>query len=357
MTGGALSRWLERIERLHPRTIELGLERVHAVASRLDLAAPGCRTVTVAGTNGKGTTASLIAASLHAAGHGVGLYTSPHLYRYNERIRINGQTVTDDALCQAFEAVDAAREGVALTYFEFGTLAALWLFRRAGVQSQVLEVGLGGRLDAVNLVDADLAVITNIGLDHTDWLGETLEAIAAEKAGILRAGRPAVCGSDSMPNAVLDRARELGCPLRLRGRDFAPQPGEDGSWTYRGVDRCWSGLPTLGGPSWVDNAASAAAALEVLGEPSDPEPFRHALLNERLPGRCERRGDLLLDVSHNAEGAAALALTLGSLDLPRPRIAILGMLADKPATAYVQALADAVDEFVLVGLDLSLIHI
>jgi dihydrofolate synthase / folylpolyglutamate synthase len=200
--GASLEYWLRWQETLHPRPIELGLERVRAVATRLGLPAPGVPTVTVAGTNGKGSTTHLLAEILAAAGHRVGRYTSPHLLRYNERVAVDGRPLADAELVAGFEAVEAARGGVPLTYFEYGTLAALWLFARAHLAVQVLEVGLGGRLDAVNLVDADCAVITGIGIDHVEHLGPTREHIGREKAGILRRGRPAVCADPDPPEAI-----------------------------------------------------------------------------------------------------------------------------------------------------------
>ncbi len=343
----SLEAWLSRIEALHPASIALGLERVAAVASRLRPALPPVPTVTVGGTNGKGTTASLIAHALTSAGIRTGLYTSPHLWRYNERVCVDGQPASDAALIEAFAAVDAARGDIPLTYFEFGTLAALWHFASAGVEARVLEVGLGGRLDAVNLVDADIAVISSIGLDHTDWLGGTIEAIAAEKAGILRRGRPAVFGQPAVPDSLRRHAAALAVPLEVHGRDFDfRDQGRHWSW-HRG-DAHWSALPRGGGTAWLSNAACAAAALRHWPGLDAEAALRAAIPLARLPGRCERRGRFLLDVSHNAEAAEALAEELRAA--PRPRVAVLGMLADKPVSAYVRALAGLVDEFMLVGL-------
>ncbi|HAW24918.1 MAG TPA: bifunctional tetrahydrofolate synthase/dihydrofolate synthase, partial [Pseudomonas sp.] len=206
MTGRSLGGWLEYLEQLHPVAIDMGLERCREVAARLGLTRPACQVVTVTGTNGKGSTCAFIARMLAGQGKTVGVYSSPHLLRYNERVRVNDADATDEALCEAFEAVEQARGSVSLTYFEMGTLAAFWLFEREALDAVVLEVGLGGRLDAVNLVDADVAVVTNIGLDHAEWLGTTRESVAFEKAGIFRPAKPAVCGDFNPPESLLESA-------------------------------------------------------------------------------------------------------------------------------------------------------
>ena len=215
MTPRSLAEWLAYLERLHPSAIDMGLERSREVAARLGLSRPAPRVITVTGTNGKGSTCAFVAALLRAQGLKVGVYSSPHLLRYNERVQIDGEQASDAGLCEAFSAVEAARGETSLTYFEMGTLAALWLFERAELDVAVLEVGLGGRLDAVNLVDADLALITSIGVDHADWLGDTRESVAFEKAGIMRAGKPALCGDFDPPLPLLERVIELDSPLFL----------------------------------------------------------------------------------------------------------------------------------------------
>lgn len=344
--GAALADWLARIETLHPRRIAPGLERVRTVARRL-LPERGVPTVVVAGTNGKGTTASLIATALQHAGLRVGLYTSPHLLRYNERVRIDGVEADDAQLCAAFEAVESCRGDVPLTYFEFGTLAALHCFSEAQVDARVLEVGMGGRLDAVNLVDADIAVITNVGLDHTDWLGPTIEDIAREKAGVLRPGRVGIFGRAQVPESLRRHAEAIGARLRVRDADFTATVAGD-CWEYGCGALRWSGLPLAGGEAWLDNAACAAAALQHWPGVDGQAALRAAIPDAALPGRCQQHGDLLLDVSHNAEAAQALARALRGR--PRPRVAVLGMLADKPASDYVAALREQVDQWLLVDL-------
>lgn len=220
MTERSLGEWLAYLERLHPSAIDMGLERSREVAQRLGLGKPAPLVVTVTGTNGKGSTCAFLASLIAAQGQRVGVYSSPHLLRYNERVLLDGREASDEELCRAFTAVEAARGEISLTYFEMGTLAAFWLFERAQLDAVVLEVGLGGRLDAVNLVDADLALITSIGLDHADWLGDTRESVAFEKAGIMRAGMPALCGDLDPPQPLLEQAVTLDTPLFLRGRDY-----------------------------------------------------------------------------------------------------------------------------------------
>ncbi|HWU71156.1 MAG TPA: Mur ligase family protein, partial [Pseudoxanthomonas sp.] len=230
-----LADWLDYIERQHPRSIEMGLDRVREVAQRLGLKQPAKRTITVGGTNGKGSTVAFIEAIARAGGWKVGAYTSPHLLRYNERVRIDGEEVGDAALIEAFEAVEAARGDVPLTYFEFGTLAALWLFQRSVLDLAVLEVGLGGRLDAVNIVDADVAVITTVDIDHVDWLGPDRESIGAEKAGIARAWKPLVLGEIDPPSSVLRRAYAIGASAIRAGSDYFHEPIDAAHWRWREV--------------------------------------------------------------------------------------------------------------------------
>jgi dihydrofolate synthase/folylpolyglutamate synthase len=339
----SLDDWLRYQERLHPAAIELGLNRVAKVADCLGLRRSPPVTLTIGGTNGKGSTTTLLAQIYRQAGYRVGAYTSPHLYRYNERVAINGAPVSDEALCQAFQAVEAARAGESLTYFEFGTLAALYLFRVAAVEVQVLEVGLGGRLDAVNILDADLALITNIGLDHRDWLGPDRESIGTEKAGIFRARRPAICVDAAPPASLLKAAAELQIPLQRWDRqDFGAQHSSTG-WHWRGGGRELRDLPLPGleGEHQLRNAAGAIAAVESLQAvlPVSDAAIRAALPALRLAGRLERRGDLLLDVAHNAEAAEVLAAYLSHQYYGRKLHWLVGMLADKPVERIAEILA------------------
>ncbi len=346
-----LDDWLAWQESLNPRTIDLGLERVGQVWRRLgrQLDMP---VITVAGTNGKGSTIAFLEAILGAAGHSTGSYTSPHLLRYNERIRLDGRPVDDQRIMAAFETIDQARAGVPLTYFEFGTLAAFWILAEAQVDVALLEVGLGGRLDAVNLLDADLAVITTIDLDHQDWLGEDREAIGREKAGIMRPGRPVVLSAPEMPQSVIEAARRLGAPLYRNGREFQVVPQERG-WRWRGPqgDEYQLPPPGLPGRHQLDNAAGAVMAVELLKDrlPVNPEALAAGIAGAQLAGRqqrFERNGvTWILDVAHNPEAAAALADTLAAEPASGRTHLLLGVLADKAAAAMIQALAPQVDEW------------
>jgi len=339
MIERSLADWLAYLERLHPTAIDMGLERSREVALRLGLGRPAPRVVTVTGTNGKGSSCAFLASLMGAQGLKVGVYSSPHLLRYNERVRIDGREVDDAELCLAFAAVEAARGEISLTYFEMGTLAALWLFERAGLDAVVLEVGLGGRLDAVNLVDADVAVITSIALDHAEWLGDTRDSVAVEKAGIFRAGRPAVCGEPDPPAPLLEQAAALGVPLYRRGPDYELTPG-DGAWDWCGCtaagDRLeLQGLPQLELP--VESAALALQAYALLDLPWHVGCIAQALSATRLSGRLERshirwqdkRLSFLLDVGHNPHAAAYLARHLAAQPPEGQRLAVFGLLADK----------------------------
>lgn len=357
--GPTLAAWLTHLERLHPRAIDMGLERVRAVKARLGLT-PRFPVVTVGGTNGKGSTCAFLEAMLAAGGHRVGCYTSPHLLRYNERVRIGGREVTDAGLCRAFEAVEAARGDISLTYFEFGTLAAMILFMEAGVDAAILEVGLGGRLDAVNVFDPDVAVITSVALDHLEYLGPDREHIGREKAGIFRAGRPAVCADPDPPASLLAHAQALGARLRLAGRDFGHEPG-GGHWRFwrqeGGVAQVRDGLPlpALAGAHQLGNAAAAIEVLTLLPphlRPTDAG-IRHGLLNVRLPARFQvlpGQPPRILDVAHNPHGAKALAANLARHPCAGRTLAVFGMLADKDIEGVVRVMAQAVDEWFLADL-------
>jgi len=364
MRFDSLDAWLRWQETLHPAEIELGLERVAAVwaALRPDIAREGfaCPVITVAGTNGKGSSVAMLEAILAAAGYRVGVYTSPHLLRYNERVRVAGEEAGDEALCAAFERVDQARGATSLTYFEFGTLAALDIFAGAAPDALVLEVGMGGRLDAVNIVDPDVSLITAIGVDHVQWLGADRDAIAREKAGILRRGRPGIYSGRELPEGLVQAAEAAGAPLYVLGRDFSHR-AQGGQWTWTAGERRRDALPlpALQGRHQLDNAAGVLMALACAGErlPLGQGAVRDGLLGARLPGRFQvLTGDApgepmrVLDVAHNAEAAAVLAAQLASLPPVRTTRAVVAMLADKDHAAVLAALADQVDHWYLADL-------
>lgn len=349
--------WLARLETFHPREIELGLDRVREVQRRMGLARLDFRVITVGGTNGKGSTVAMLEAILHAAGYRVGSYTSPHLLRYNERVRLRTQEASDDALCAAFSRVEAARGEVPLTYFEFGTLATLDLFREQRLDIAVLEVGLGGRLDAVNAFDPDVAIVTSIGTDHQDWLGPNRETIGREKAGIFRAGRPAICGDPQPPASIAQTAQVLGARLYQVGRDFGfdRQPA---GWRFRGQGASRGGLPypALRGDYQLHNAACALMALEALAGilPVSQNDIRAGLLGAVIPGRFQTLPGLpvrVLDVAHNVEAARVLAATLAQQPAARHTLAVVGMLKDKPMAAVLRELSDAVHAWYVGGLE------
>lgn len=351
-----LDDWLRWQETLHPRAIELGLERVRTVGRRLQPEPPPYPAITVGGTNGKGSCVALLEAMLRAAGYRVGAYTSPHLLHYRERIRIDGMEADDEALCRTFARIDAARGDHSLTYFEFGTLAALELFRETRVEVAVLEVGLGGRLDAVNIVDADAALVASVGLDHTDWLGADRDSIGYEKAGIYRPGRPALCADPAPPRRLVGHAEAIGALFQQVGRDYGfTRTGDTWRW-WRGESHLDElPLPALAGEHQVGNAAAALATLASLRDrlPVPAAAIRAGLARVRLPGRFQvvpGPVEWILDVAHNPPAAAVLADNLRA----RPRAgrtrAILGLLADKDAAGVIQALAGVIDDWCAVTL-------
>ena len=357
----SLADWLEFIERQHPKSIELGLDRVREVAARMGLGRPARRVVTVAGTNGKGSTVAFLEAIARANGWRVGAYTSPHLLRYNERVRIDGHEAPDEALVDGFEAVEAARGETPLTYFEYGTLCALWLFARADLDLAVLEVGLGGRLDATNLVDPDVAVVTTVDLDHQDWLGNDREAIGREKAGIARAWKPLVLGEDDPPASVLRHAYAIGASAIRAGCDFFSEPlppvaGQPPQWRWREVG--WTAtlpMPALAAPVQLRNAATAIAALRALGQPVSREAIAEGVANAHVAGRLqrfERDGvDVLVDVGHNPQAAAALAEWLARTPSAGRTHAVYAALSDKDVAGVVGALAPSIDRWSIAGLE------
>lgn len=338
-----LAQWLTHLEQLHPREIDLGLGRVRSVYVAMGSPRPAPWVITVAGTNGKGSSVAFLEAILMAAGRRVGSYTSPHLWHYNERVRLNGHPVDDAALCAAFERVEQARGGISLSYFEFGTLAALDLFARADLEVALLEVGLGGRLDAVNVVDADVALITPIALDHMDWLGPNRDAIGREKAGISRALRPLVCTDPAPPLGLLQHG--LGTPRWCFGTDYRFLRHATRRWDFLSAVVCWRDLPppALPGEHQYGNAAGALAALAQLPVALQPErrSVVDGLLDARLPGRLECRSGPVTqwyDVAHNPAGTQALAVHLASMPVAGTRRTILGVLQDKDASAMIETL-------------------
>ncbi len=350
-----LSGWLSYLETLHPKTVALGLERVRAVYERLSIA-PLCPVVTVGGTNGKGSTSALLERMLSAAGYRVGLYTSPHLLRYNERVRIAGGEADDAALCAAFAAVEDVRGDTLLTYFEFGTLAALWLFVRSRLDALVLEVGLGGRLDAVNIIDADVAVVTTVAIDHIDYLGPTRETIAREKAGIFRAGRVAVCADRDPPAALIGQAQAIGARLLRLGAEFG-YVAQANQWRYFGPGGARHGLPypALRGNYQLANAAAALTALDALHArlPVPMGAVREALVSIELPGRFQvlpGRPVTVLDVAHNEQAALALADNVAAMGFHSQTVAVFGSMADKDIDAVIAALKPRVDRWLIASL-------
>jgi len=345
--------WLSWQQTRNRMGIVLGLERVAEVWARLAPEPFACPVVTVGGTNGKGSCVALLEAVYRAAGYRTGAYTSPHLLRYNERIRIDGAEIGDAALCAAFARVDAARGDTPLTYFEFGTLAALDLFARAQLDVVVLEVGLGGRLDAVNLIDADLALVTTIGLDHTAWLGEDRERIAVEKAGIFRPGRPAIIGEQAPPATLRAQAERLGCQVYQLGREYGwLAEGDASGWSWRGPDGRQYALPSplLRGRVQYDNAAAVVMALRC-GEARLPVPvnaIRQGLQRVQLPGRFQvlpGSPTWILDVAHNGEAADALAANLRAWRGGGQLHAVMAVLADKAPQAIAAPLVGLIDRW------------
>jgi len=346
-----LDGWLSHLEQAHVRGIDLGLDRIRPVAQALQADRFDCPVITVGGTNGKGSTVATLTEVYTRAGYRVATYTSPHLYVFNERVTLNGAPVADQVLVAAFGRVEAARRGtgVSLSYFEFTTLAALLIFREAIPDVVILEVGLGGRLDAVNLVDADVAVITSIGIDHTDWLGDTREAIAFEKAGIFRPGKVAICGDNDPPAVLQDRAAALNCVWVQKGRDFAFER-QEGQWMWRGRALRLEGLPL---PQLaLDNVATALAAIEMTGIAVPAAALREGIAEARVPGRMERRSlggvEIVLDVAHNPHGAAFFMQQLPPV--AGHTRAVFAMLADKDTASTLDACLGQVDRWYPAGL-------
>ena len=361
-----LGEWLELLETRHGQRIELGLERVARVRDALHAESDAVRIV-VGGTNGKGSTCAMLEAVLQAAGYRVGLYTSPHLLNYNERVRIAGAEADDETLAHGFAAVEAARiaaGGLPLTYFEHGTLAAWWVFCKAGVDAIVLEVGLGGRLDAVNVFDADCAIVTGVAMDHMDFLGDTREAIGFEKAGIFRAGCPAICSDPMPPASLVAHAEAIGARLWVTGRDFGfgGDRQQWGYWRYRQpgpagdlIRRGGLAYPALRGANQLLNASAVITALECLRDqlPVSMQAIRQGLMLAELPGRFQvlpGRPTVVLDVAHNPQAAGVLAENLASQGFFTETRAVFGMLGDKDIDGVVERMQARVDRWYLCDL-------
>ncbi|MBA2654019.1 MAG: bifunctional tetrahydrofolate synthase/dihydrofolate synthase [Gammaproteobacteria bacterium] len=339
-----LEKWLSRIESLHSHTIVMGLERVRAIAASLNLSHFSCPVILIGGTNGKGSSVKFVASILQANGYQVGTYTSPHLLHFNERICINDQPVTDEILSDAFEVIDRARQTVVLTFFEFTTLAALWIFKQAKLDALILEVGMGGRLDAVNIVEADIAVVTSVDMDHMEWLGETREEIGYEKAGIFKPTKVAICGDLFPPESVKQRARDLACPFYCIGKDFSFER-DNNSWSWHSTDLIFEHLPI---PRLsLTNAAIALMVISKLQErlPVSFAAVREGLQQAALPGRFQKIGKIILDVAHNPAAAAMLANNLNQLNHNGRLIGVVGMLADKDISATLQPLFPLIQEW------------
>lgn len=374
----SLHEWLSHLESLHPKTIALGLERVAEVKQRLQLEA-AFPIIVVGGTNGKGSVCAMLEATLHAAGYRVGCYTSPHLLHYNERVRIAKRPVSDAELCASFEQIEQARRNLAddgcvispsptlphgereqsseisLTYFEFGTLAAMQCFVSHDVEVAILEVGLGGRLDAVNVFDSDCAVVTSIAIDHTDYLGDTREQIAFEKAGIFRKGKVAVFGDLDMPDAIAAQAQKIGAKLWRLGKEFSFKAGGL-QWDYQGVTKRSSlPFPALRGAFQFNNASAVLAVLDALRErlPVNMAAVRRGLTEVELAGRFQvlpGKPQVILDVAHNPHAAHSLVLNLASMPACTTTYAVCAMLKDKDMAGVVRELMGQIDVWLLAGI-------
>jgi dihydrofolate synthase/folylpolyglutamate synthase len=362
MRFSTLDTWLDWQISLHPKTIDLGLERVRMVADRLDLLQPKHLVITVAGTNGKGSSVAMLEAILLAAGHRVGAYTSPHIHRYNERIRVAGENVPDEWIVDAFERIDRARGEISLSYFEFGTLAGLLIVAQQKLDIAILEVGLGGRLDAVNILDADLALITSIGVDHTEWLGEGRDQISLEKAGIARPGQPVICSEPNPPMVMKDFLRELGSEYSQLGEAFGySRGGENWNWWMGGYRFGALPKPGLPGDHQFQNAAGVIAVSQLLPDLLRPKEtaIRSGLARVRLTGRCEHIDprhtsvgfEIILDVAHNPDGIQPLTNLLEKHKVLGKTYVLFGAMRDKNVSDMLKILAPVTDEWLLSNAD------
>lgn len=355
----SLAHWLTHLEKLHPQTIDMGLTRVNQVAERLQAKERSAIAIVVGGTNGKGSTCSMLEAILLAAGYKVGLYTSPHLVHYNERIRINGENASDECIVRQFAAIDQARAEISLSYFEFSTLAAMLAFKEAKVDVMLFEVGLGGRLDAVNIIDADCSIVTSVDVDHIEYLGDDREQIAWEKAHIFRANKPAICADPLPPTAIQTYANEIGADLWQFGVDFN-YSGDAQQWAFAGREQRRAALayPSLRGVNQLLNASAALAALEALRMQLvvPASAVREGLLRAAIPGRMQilpGEPTVILDVAHNPHAAGALAQNLQQMPtLPTTKtVAVVGMFKDKDASAVIKRLLPYIDVWLCANID------
>lgn len=351
-----LDEWLAWQTTLHHSEIELGLERIARVWRAVWHGPLPFVVITVAGTNGKGSSVALLEGMLLAAGHRVGSFTSPHLVRYNERIRLGGEEASDARICQAFDRIDRARQDATLTYFEFSALAALEIFAEQRLDVAILEVGMGGRLDAVNIIDPDVALITTIGLDHTEWLGDTLDLISLEKAGIMRHGRPVVYAAEQAPAALVEYAERLGAKLFLAGRDFGFRRHSAGwEWSGKGTALARLPLPRLRGEYQLWNASGALMALQLVGDrlPVEPGAIAAGIGSTALDGRFQMVSGppvTILDVAHNPLAAGVLAENMRKMTFHGETRAVFGMLADKDAARVAEIMSPLVDQWYLADL-------
>ncbi|MDH5387618.1 MAG: bifunctional tetrahydrofolate synthase/dihydrofolate synthase [Gammaproteobacteria bacterium] len=359
MRFNSLNAWLDWQATLHPVEINLGLERIVDVLQRMGLANQfACPLIMVAGTNGKGSTVSLLESMATAAGLNVACYTSPHITHYNERIRINGENIDDDSLCQSFQRIDQARAEIALTYFEFGTLAAIDLCMRAKADLVIMEIGLGGRLDAVNVMEPDVSIITSIAIDHTDWLGDNREDIAREKAGIMRAGKPAICGETDAPDSLLEVAEQKSAEFFQIGQQYTIEHSSCNNWSLQSPFGGMKDLPypVLQGDFQIGNAATAIVALQALAAKltiSD-EHIKQGLLNAQLHGRFEKLHDqplVIADVAHNPHAVSSLVAQLRTQAIKGSSRVVIAMLADKPVDEVIALLLPVTDYWYSAGLE------
>lgn len=354
----SLAAWLDYIQALHPKSIAMGLDRVAQVATALQIK-PNFRIISVAGTNGKGSTCAMLERIYRESGYKVGCYTSPHLLRYNERVRVNCLEVDDTSLCSAFAAVEAVRGSVQLTYFEFGTLAAVWYFMHCNLDVVILEVGLGGRLDAVNIFDPDCTIVTGVDLDHMDFLGDTKELISFEKAGIFRKDIPAICGDAQPSSSLLQYADDIHADLRLLGRDFSYITTSVG-WNFQtqgGTDISLP-KPELVGDFQLNNAACVIQAIDSLQAllPVTESEMRRGLQNVSLKGRYQvvnKSPKIILDVAHNPQAASALAKNLHDDPCSGRTLAVFAMLADKDVKGVIDAVVVEINAWYVADINLA----